>query len=135
MEDLLKIYVVAGVVIEKDGKFLLVQEKQPKCYGEWNLPAGRVEKGDSIEATAIKEAKEETGFDIELIDKIDIFQEAGENAVKHSFRAKIVGGELKFPKEELLNTHWFSFREIESMKEKLRGEWVLASIKKTLKRK
>lgn len=128
---------MAGVVIEKAGKFLLVQEKQPKCYGKWNLPAGRVEEGFSIEETAIKEAKEETGFDIEIIDKIDIFYEAelGEKAVKFAFRAKILGGELNFDKKELLDVRWFSLQEIETMKDKLRGNWVLASVKQSLQRK
>ena len=131
-EKLVKVFIVAGVVIEKDGKFLLVQEKKPKCYGQWNLPAGKVEEGFSIEETAIKEAKEETGFDVELLEKLGIFQESTETPVKHSFRSKIIGGELRFPKDELLNARWFALEEIKAMKDKLRGEgWVLGSIKKS----
>jgi 8-oxo-dGTP diphosphatase len=139
MSNFIKVNIVAGVVLEKDGKFLLVQEKQPKCYGLWNLPAGKVEEGDSIEETAIKEAKEETGFDIELIEKIGIFQESTENAVKHSFQANIIGGELiypdnsSFPKNELLDVRWFSLKEIETMKDKLRRAWVLESIRQAIK--
>ena len=49
-------FVVAGVVLEHDGTYLLVQEKQPRAYGLWNLPAGRVDEGDTIEQTAVKEA-------------------------------------------------------------------------------
>jgi 8-oxo-dGTP diphosphatase len=132
-EKLVKAFIVAGVVVERDGKFLLVQEKQPQCYGKWNLPAGRVEEGFSIEETAVKEAKEETGFDVELLGKIEIFQESTDTPVKHSFKARIVGGELKIPKDELLDVRWFSLEEIEAMKENLRGEnWVLGSIKMTL---
>jgi len=134
MEKFLKVNVVAGVVIEKDDKFLLVQEKKPKCYGQWNLPAGRVEEGFSIEETAVKEAKEETGFDVELLEKIAVFHDKLEYPVMHAFKAKIVGGELNFPKEELLDARWFSFEEIEAMKDKLRGNWVLESIKKALKK-
>jgi len=131
---LVKVFIVAGVVIEKDGKFLLVQEKQPKCYGQWNLPAGRVEEGLSIEETAIKEAKEETGFDVELLEKLGIFQDSTETPVKHSFTAKIVSGEPRFSKDELLDVRWFTLEEIEAMKDKLRGEnWVLGSIKKSKK--
>ena len=133
-EKLAKVFIVAGVVIEKDGKFLLVQENQPQCYGKWNLPAGKVEEGFSIEETAIKEAKEETGFDVELLEKIEIFQSSTKTPVKHSFRAKIVSGELCFPKDELLDARWFSLEEIEAMKDDIRGEdWVLGSIKRSLK--
>lgn len=41
MSKPVSVHVVAGCVIEKDGKFLLVQEKKPIAYGLWNLPAGR----------------------------------------------------------------------------------------------
>ena len=41
-QELAMTFVVAGEKKEKDGKFLLVQEKQPKAYGLWNLPAGHV---------------------------------------------------------------------------------------------
>lgn len=121
--------VVAGVVIEKSGKYLLVQEAK-KCPGKWNLPAGRVEEGDSFEKTAIKEAKEETGFDVELTSKIGIFHEQPEHAVKHAYRAKIVNGKLIVPKDELLDVKWFTLDEIEKMRDRLRESWVIDAIKK-----
>lgn len=34
-----KVKVIVGTVIEKEGKYLLVQEAQEKCRGKWNLPA------------------------------------------------------------------------------------------------
>lgn len=120
--------VVAGVVIKKDGKYLLVQEKQAIAYGLWNLPAGRVDVGDTIEQTAVKEAKEETGYDVELIKKLDIFQDKATDAVKHAFEAKIIAGNLKFPEDELLDAKWFTFEEIEKMKDKIRSDWVLGAI-------
>jgi ADP-ribose pyrophosphatase YjhB (NUDIX family) len=125
-----KTFIVAGVVIQKDGKFLLVQEKQPKVYGLWNFPAGKVEVGSSIEETAIKEAKEESGYEVELLKKIDIYHEDALQPVKHAFAGKIVGGELQFPKDEILNAQWFTFKEINDMKQKLRGVWILDAIKK-----
>ena len=58
-KDLL-VPVVAGCVIQKDGKYLLVQEKQQKVYGLWNLPAGHVDEGETFEEAAIRESQEET---------------------------------------------------------------------------
>ncbi|KKR21500.1 MAG: MutT (Mutator protein) [Parcubacteria group bacterium GW2011_GWE2_39_37] len=121
--------VVAGVVIKQDGKYLLVQEKQPKAYGLWNLPAGRVDVGDTIEYTAIKEAKEESGFDVELIRKLDIFQNLATDPVKHAFEARIIGGEINFPDDEILDVQWFAFEEIINMADKLRDGWILEAIK------
>ncbi len=119
--------VVAGCVIRNgDGKFLLVQEKQPRVYGLWNLPAGHVDKGESIEHAAIREVKEETGYDVELGDKIGIYHETVESPVRHAFNAKIIGGELKIQLDEILDAKWFSFAEITSMKQasKLRVDWI-----------
>ena len=130
MENVIKVLVVAGVVLEKNGKFLLVQEAKPEVRGLWNVPAGRVENGFTIKETAIKEAKEESGFDVELLEEIAVLHKDGDEAVKHIFRAKIIGGEINFPEGEILDARWFSLQEIESMKDQLRREWVLEVIRK-----
>jgi molecular chaperone GrpE len=120
--------IVSGVVIKKDNKYLLVQEKQERARELWNLPAGKVEKGISVTENAVKEAREETGFDVKIIRKIGVFHENGEEAVKHAFEADIISGELKFPKEELLDAKWFTLDEIKRMKNKLRSSWVIDAI-------
>lgn len=129
--------VVAGCVIKRDdGKYLLVQEKQPKVYGLWNIPAGHVDKGEDIEAAAVREVKEESGYDVELGTKIDIYQETVESPVRHAFEANIIGGELKVQPEEILDANWFSYDEITSMKEegKLRVEWIYDAISQVERR-
>lgn len=130
-KEVVKVNVVAGVVLKQDGKYLLVQENWPEnkeVHGSWNLPAGRVDVGDSIEQTAIKEAKEESGFDVELIRKLGIYQNTANEAVKHVFEAKIIGGELKWPKDEISDAKWLTFQEIEAMKDHLRNTWILEAI-------
>jgi ADP-ribose pyrophosphatase YjhB (NUDIX family) len=66
MGNPITIHVVAGAVLEKDGKYLLVQEKKPHIYGLWNLPVGKVEEWETSEGTAIREVKEEVNLDIIL---------------------------------------------------------------------
>lgn len=127
-KEIIKVAVVAGVVIKKDDKYLLVQEKQPKAYGLWNFPAGRVDVGDNFEQTAIREAKEEMGYDVELIKKLEIFQELAEKEVRHAYTAKIIGGELKYPEDEIMDVQWFTFKEIRKMKDKLRSGWIIGAI-------
>ncbi len=124
-------FIVAGVVIFKDGKYLLVQEKKPQCYGKWNLPAGKVDEGYSIEETAIKEAKEETGYEVELIRKIGVYQDKVDEPVKHAFEAKIIGGELSVPENEILDAKWFTFQEILDKKEEMRVDYVWKAIKES----
>lgn len=123
-----KKFVVAGVVIQKDSKYLLVQEKQPKAYKLWNWPAGKVDDGYTLEQTAVKEAKEESGFAVKLVRLLDIWQRTAQESVQHAFEAVIVGGELAFPKDEILDAQWFSSQELQSMKDRVRGQWILEAV-------
>ena len=123
--------VVAGCVIRReDGKYLLVQEKQPKAYGLWNIPAGHVDRGETIEHAAVREVKEESGYDVELGTKIGIYHEAVDSPVRHAYVASIIGGELKIQTEEILDVGWFSYGEITGMKQagKLRVAWIYDAI-------
>lgn len=123
--------VVAGCVIGKDGRFLLVQEKQQKAYGLWNLPAGHVDEGESFAEAAIREAREETGFIVKLGKKLPVVHSNVDKPVMHAYEATVIGGELVHNEEELLDIRWFTLEEIQKLKAegKLRNDWVLDSIK------
>ena len=56
--------IAAGVVIKLDGKYLLIQENSPggKIHELWSFPSGKVDKGETIEEAAVREAKEESGY-------------------------------------------------------------------------
>ena len=41
--------VIVGGIIEKDGKYLLIQEAKKMCYGKWNFPAGHLDFNESLE--------------------------------------------------------------------------------------
>jgi 8-oxo-dGTP diphosphatase len=114
---------VAGVILKQDNKYLLVQEKQPKAYGLWNFPAGHIDEGESAEEAAVREAKEEVGFDVEIVKQINT-----EELSKHAFFAKVVGGELRFPEDEIIDARWFSLEEITVMQDQMRSAWILDSI-------
>jgi len=128
MSEVLTVEVIAGVVLLQDGKILLVQEKQAACYGKWSIPAGHVEVGESIEQAAVRETREETGFNVQLGRKLGIWQEQAGQSVKHCFLATITGGELHIPSDEILDARWFSLKEIEVMESELRDPVVLKAI-------
>jgi ADP-ribose pyrophosphatase YjhB (NUDIX family) len=119
--------VVAGAVVEKDGKIILVQETKPPARGLWNTPAGHIEKGESPFEAAKKEVKEETGLDIEITGLVGVY--VGKSLLhpnrivaKITFRGSVVGGSIKFNKDEILNVKWFTPSEILAMKDsELRG--------------
>ena len=123
--------VVAGCILKKDNKYLLVQEKQPKVYGLWNIPAGHVDKGETIETAARREVKEETGYSVKLLEKIGIYHESIGRPVKHVFVAVIIGGNLIPQEDEILDAKWLSYEDIKMLNEsgKLRASWIWDIIK------
>ncbi len=123
-------HIVAGVVLTRDGKYLLVQENSPgeRAHGLWNFPAGKVDEGETIEEAAVREAKEEAGYDVKLIRKLVISQTDVKTPAKHAFEANIIGGELNWPKDEILDAQWFTWQQIQDMKDKLRSEWIMSAI-------
>jgi len=114
--------IVVGAIVEKDGKILLVQEKQPRAYGLWNTPAGWLESGENPIDGAIREVKEETGLEIKINGLLGIYigrsiHDPNLTVNKIVFRASLIGGELKIPKDELLDIKWFEPSEALAMKD------------------
>lgn len=59
-------HVTVAVVVERDGRFLMVEEEAELGRVVYNQPAGHVEKGETLEQAAVREALEETGWDVQL---------------------------------------------------------------------
>ncbi len=62
-----------GVLIEHDGRLVLVQRDRPPRAGEWALPSGFIEADESVEQAAVRESLEETGLTIELIELFGVY--------------------------------------------------------------
>jgi 8-oxo-dGTP diphosphatase len=63
---------VGGVVVQ-DGRALIVKRAHEPRKGEWSLPGGIVELGETLVDAARREIKEETGLDVDVGDVIEVF--------------------------------------------------------------
>lgn len=116
--------IIAGCLIEKNNKFLMVKEAKKKCYGQWNFPAGHLEENETIKEAAIREVFEETGCKVKLTGVLPIVHEhiKGENAIMIRFVAKIEKENIVFNENEILDVKWIDIDDIKNMKEdELRG--------------
>jgi 8-oxo-dGTP diphosphatase len=87
------------IIIRKDGSIVLVKRLNPPFQGEWAIPGGFVEYGETVEAAAIREAKEETGLDVELAKIVGVYSDPNRDPRGHTvsicFLAHEVHGELR----------------------------------------
>ena len=115
--------IVAGGVIEQEGKYLLIQEAKEDVRGKWNLPAGKQDPGETISEAAKREIHEECGFSVELtgVCQIGSWRSAINTVIAIIFSTKIVGGEINFNPDEILDAKWFTYDEILAMKSELRS--------------
>jgi ADP-ribose pyrophosphatase YjhB (NUDIX family) len=107
--------ITCSLMIEQDGKLLLVQEAEPEIYGLWNQPSGHVAPGETLEACALREAREETGYDVELTGIQAVYYQtvAGQEDINLCFRARPLGGGPRHPLEpDILKARWFTREEL-----------------------
>lgn len=125
------IIVGVGSVVKKDNKYLLVQESKERVFGLWNLPAGHLDVGETLQAGAIREGKEETNCDIELtgVCRIVSVLKPDSSVVSVIFTARPLTDDIRPQPGEILDVKWFTYEEIIAMRDKLRDQqFVLSAI-------
>ncbi|WNR45351.1 NUDIX hydrolase [Paenibacillus roseipurpureus] len=97
---------VATIVLNEQNELLLIKGRKRG----WEMPGGQVEAGESLQNAAIRETKEESGIDIEIIRFCGIFQNLDRSTVNILFLAKPIGGQPSITKESL-ETRYFPIDE------------------------
>ena len=120
----------------KDGKILLVQETTDNC---WAMPGGWADVGDVPSEVAIRECKEESGFDVKPIKVIGVFDAnrvGGRLEFFHAFKiiflCELIGGKAA-PSDETLDVRFFDLDDLPALSLNRTNEKHLNEIKLHLK--
>ena len=86
-------------LIVRGGRYLLVQESKEPARSLFNLPAGKPELGETLAEAAVREAREETGLDVQVEYLVAIYHcprtSEGVGVVNFVFRSTVAGGMLR----------------------------------------
>ncbi|GKU24078.1 DNA mismatch repair protein MutT [Clostridium folliculivorans] len=97
-----------ALILDENNRFLLCHRTDKDL---WNLPGGRVEKGETPWKAVIREVREEVGLDVEVIKLQGVYCKTFEDDIILSFLCKKVGGNLSLS-DEADDINYFSINEI-----------------------
>ena len=72
------------VIPDGEGRVLLIQRASEPFQGSWALPGGFVDLGETVEEAAVREAKEETGLDVEILRLVDVYSDPDRDPRGHN---------------------------------------------------
>src|SRR5215469_11405098 len=63
-----------GAIIISRGQVVLIKRGKPPLMGEWSIPGGMLELGETLRAGAEREAREETGLEVCATELLGVFE-------------------------------------------------------------
>ncbi|MCI8641532.1 MAG: NUDIX domain-containing protein [Clostridia bacterium] len=108
-----KIEVAGAILLDKDNKILLIHRNTAKMQ-RWELPGGKLEKGEIPKATTIRELKEELDIDVKPLKYVGfkVFEENDVILKYHWYKCKIDNGIPKLLEEKFDDISYFSKEEL-----------------------
>lgn len=125
-------YLAANALVERDGKYLMIEEGKDYVKGTWNIPGGGVENNEDPVEAVRRELKEETGLEITKINGLVGVYSSKSAKDGHPVKVFVFDceAEEKTPEpeieDEILGAKFLSIEEIKE--KELRNDIVLRAI-------
>jgi ADP-ribose pyrophosphatase YjhB (NUDIX family) len=121
-----------GAVVVNDGALLMVKRGKEPGKGLWSIPGGRVEHNELLSDALVREVKEETGLDIEVVELLGILEVSGDpHYVILDHVAVVAGDPSPTPGDDAEEVRWVRLEDVETFDctprfvESLRGWGIL----------
>ena len=110
---------VGAVIWNGDGQVLLIRRTKAPRAGQWSLPGGKVEQGESLEQALRREVREETGLEVEILGLAGVAEIMGDAAVGSGWRhyvlidygVRAVSGEARAA-SDAADATWFAYADL-----------------------
>lgn len=111
-----------GAVIVQDGRVLLVRRGQAPLLGEWSLPGGVLECGETLREATVREAREETGLIVETGELLGVYERvihSDDGRVRYhyvliDFLCRLISGDVSAG-SDAADVRWFGREELEGL--------------------
>ncbi|WP_243355620.1 NUDIX hydrolase [Bacillus litorisediminis] len=106
---------VSGVVVDDEGRFLVVKKTYSGLKGVWSFPAGFVKESETADQAAVREVLEETGIMAEVMGCLGVRTGVIENRISDNmiiFRLKPVDGTIQVQEKEIMTARFMHPEEI-----------------------
>jgi 8-oxo-dGTP diphosphatase len=102
---------VAGVVIDEQGRALVIQRRD---NAHWEPPGGILERDETITEGLLREVREETGLIVEPVALTGVYKNMSRGIVALVFRCRAVGGALR-ENSEVTGFRWVRESEVSTI--------------------
>lgn len=96
-------------IVKKNNCVLLVKRRDVPL---WDLPGGRLDKNETLQACAIREVLEETGYICEITELIGTYSRPSFNDTQVVYKGHVIGGCPITQGDETKQLHWFPVKRL-----------------------
>lgn len=113
---------VAAVIWDAQGNVLLIRRAKEPRKGQWSLPGGKLEFGETLIEGVRREVREETGLEVEILGLVDVAETirdasvgaADDHFVLIDYGARVISG-TAVAASDAAEARWFSVEELDAL--------------------